>query len=107
MSSTLRSSPSQSSRSATRNTEAAESIPNLANFAWGSMRSADSFKLLARYAMPQSRISDSVGFDFTQELASIELACRVSDETPEERTFSRVMRLPHQCNFSGVIARTP
>src|SRR5215831_12814185 len=49
-----------------KKTDAAESIPRRANFACGRMRSAGVLKVLARYAMHQSRISDSLGFDFTE-----------------------------------------
>src|SRR5262249_60406324 len=50
-----------------KKTDAAESIPRRANFACGRMRSTGVLKVLARYAMHQSRISDSLGFDFTEQ----------------------------------------
>src|SRR3984893_8565021 len=49
-----------------KKTDAAESIPRRANFACGRIRSTGVLKVLARYAMHQSRISDSLGFDFTE-----------------------------------------
>src|SRR5262249_52605330 len=49
-----------------KKTDAAESIPRRANLACGRMRSTGVLKVLARYAMHQSRISDSLGFDFTE-----------------------------------------
>src|ERR1700720_26799 len=48
-----------------KNTEAAESMPRRANLALGSMRSGGVLNDLARYATHQSRISSSVGYDFT------------------------------------------
>src|SRR6266849_2962770 len=57
--------PSHSSSSTMKNTEAAESMPRRANLALGSMRSAGVLNDLARYATHQSRISSSVGYDFT------------------------------------------
>src|SRR5215472_16060793 len=48
-----------------KNTEAAESMPRRANLALGSMRSTGVLNDLARYATHQSRISSSVGCDFT------------------------------------------
>src|SRR4051794_8686834 len=102
MSSTLSSRPSQSSRSATRNTDAAESMPNRANFACGSMRSGASFKLLARYATHQSRISGSVGFDVTEELASMDLRGAWVDATPGKHVGCRAMRLAPSMQFFGL-----
>src|SRR5262249_61800509 len=62
------STPSHSSSSTRKKTDAAESIPRRANFACGRMRSTGVLKVLARYAMHQLRISDSLGFDFTEHV---------------------------------------
>src|SRR5262249_18969724 len=64
------STPSHSSSSTRKKTDAAESIPRRANFACGRMRSTGVLKVLARYAMHQSRISDSMGLDFTGQFTA-------------------------------------
>src|SRR5262245_14536265 len=77
------STPSHSSSSTRKKTDAAESIPRRANLACGWMRSSGVLKVLAKYAMHQSRISDSLGFDFTEHFT-------VEDQRPTPLRLMKV-----------------
>src|SRR3984893_19163337 len=58
-------------------------MPSRVNFTCESIRSGARIKLLARYPTHQSMISDSVGFDFKQELVSMDVgaACKTRPPT--------------------------